>query len=112
MMIRSLSVVCLVAALAACTAMPQSESNLRSRTGSRNSRRRRRPWPKCPHYFAGIGRLSASRLSHGYYVELPQVGHKVIAQSVCGQQIAALFFDHPESSPVLPCIREKPHRLW
>lgn len=60
----------------------------------------------------GIGRLTASRLRHGYYVELPQVGHKVIDQSVCGQQIAAAFFEHPESSPVLPCVREKPHRPW
>jgi pimeloyl-ACP methyl ester carboxylesterase len=60
----------------------------------------------------GIGRFTASRLSHGYYVELPQVGHKVIDQSVCGQQIAAAFFDHPESSPVLPCVLERPRRPW
>jgi pimeloyl-ACP methyl ester carboxylesterase len=60
----------------------------------------------------GIGRLTASRLRQGYYVELPQVGHKVIDQSVCGQQIAAAFFDHPESSPVLPCVLERPRRPW
>jgi pimeloyl-ACP methyl ester carboxylesterase len=60
----------------------------------------------------GIGRFTASRLSHGYYVELPQVGHKVIDQSVCGQSIAAIFVDDPKRIPVLHCIREKPRRPW
>jgi pimeloyl-ACP methyl ester carboxylesterase len=58
------------------------------------------------------GRLAASRLRHGYYIEFAQVGHKVIDQSVCGQKIAALFFDSPERNPVLPCLREKPQRPW
>jgi len=60
----------------------------------------------------GAGRLAASRLRHGYYIEFAQVGHKVIDQSVCGQKIAALFFDSPERNPVLPCLREKPQRPW
>ena len=59
-----------------------------------------------------VGRVVASRLRHGYYFELPQVGHKVIDQSVCGQEIAALFFHDPKRSPVLPCVLEKPQRPW
>jgi len=58
------------------------------------------------------GRRAASRLRHGYYIEFAQVGHKVIDQSVCGQKIAALFFDHPEQAPVLPRLEEKPQRPW
>ena len=57
-----------------------------------------------------IGRLTASRLSRGYYREFPQVGHKVVDQSVCGQRIAAQFLDRPEVPPDDPCLAGKPVR--
>jgi pimeloyl-ACP methyl ester carboxylesterase len=57
-----------------------------------------------------VGRLAASRLSHGYYREFPQVGHKVVDQSVCGQKIAALFLDRPGLPPDDPCLAAKPIR--
>lgn len=60
----------------------------------------------------GSGRLAASRLRHGYYIEFAQVGHKVVDQSVCGQKIAAFFFEHPEQAPSDPCLGEKPQRPW
>jgi len=57
-----------------------------------------------------IGRLTASRLSRGYYREFAQVGHKVVDQSACGQTIAALFLDRPEVPPDDPCLAGKPAR--
>jgi pimeloyl-ACP methyl ester carboxylesterase len=58
------------------------------------------------------GRLVANRLPHGHYVAFVQVGHKVVYQSVCGQKIAAIFFEHPEQAPSHPCLRERPQRPW
>jgi pimeloyl-ACP methyl ester carboxylesterase len=56
------------------------------------------------------GRLAASRLSRGYYREFPEVGHKVVDQSACGQKIAALFLDRPEVPPDDSCLAGKPVR--
>jgi pimeloyl-ACP methyl ester carboxylesterase len=60
----------------------------------------------------GSGRLAASRLRRGYYIEFAQVGHKVVDQSVCGQKIAATFFERPNETPSLPCLDDKPQRPW
>jgi pimeloyl-ACP methyl ester carboxylesterase len=60
----------------------------------------------------GSGRLVASRLRRGYYIEFARVGHKVVDQSVCGQKIAAVFFERPDQTPLHPCLREKPQRPW
>jgi hypothetical protein len=34
-------------------------------------------------------------IDHAVYVEFPQVAHKIVDQSVCGQKIAAAFLDAP-----------------
>jgi pimeloyl-ACP methyl ester carboxylesterase len=60
----------------------------------------------------GSGRLAASRLRRGYYIEFAQVGHKMVDQSVCGQKIAAVFVERPNQTPLHPCLREKPQRPW
>ena len=60
----------------------------------------------------GSGRLAASRLHRGYYIEFAQVGHKVVDQSVCGQKIAAIFFKNLDQTPLDACLREKPQRPW
>jgi hypothetical protein len=54
----------------------------------------------------------ASRLRRGYYIEFARVGHKVMDPSVCGQKIAAVFFERPDQTPLHPCLREKPQRPW
>ncbi len=59
-----------------------------------------------------FGRLAASRLRNGHLVSFPQVGHKVVDQSVCGQKIAALFLANPVVAPTDPCLQEKPERPW
>jgi pimeloyl-ACP methyl ester carboxylesterase len=58
------------------------------------------------------GKLTASRLSRGYYIEFAQVGHKVVDQSACAQKIAAMFLDRPGQRPSDRCLREKPLRPW
>ncbi len=57
-----------------------------------------------------IGRLAASRLRKGYFIEVPEVGHNVLNQSVCGQRIAALFYNDPRLGPSDSCLSEKPQR--
>jgi pimeloyl-ACP methyl ester carboxylesterase len=60
-----------------------------------------------------LGRRTASRLRHGYYVEFPEVGHKVVDQSICGQIIAAKFLEKPTREPKDPCLSARPQRpIW
>lgn len=57
-----------------------------------------------------IGRRTASRLARGFYLEFAEVGHKVVDQSVCGQRMAAAFFDRPDVKPSDPCLAAPPER--
>jgi pimeloyl-ACP methyl ester carboxylesterase len=57
-----------------------------------------------------VGKAVAQRLDHAVYVEFPQVGHKIVDQSVCGQKIAAAFLDAPTTAPSRACLDGEPER--
>ncbi|MFO1062121.1 MAG: alpha/beta fold hydrolase [Dongiaceae bacterium] len=54
-----------------------------------------------------VGRLTASRLSHGRYVVMPGVGHGVVGQSACARRIAARFLADPAGALDTAC-RDRP----
>jgi pimeloyl-ACP methyl ester carboxylesterase len=54
------------------------------------------------------GKGTAARLPKGFYLEFPEVGHKVVDQSQCGQRIAADFLDNPGVKPTATCLAEPP----
>ena len=57
-----------------------------------------------------VGRGVAKRLDHSFYIEFTQVGHKIVDQSVCGQNVVAIFLDNPNTTPSQPCMNGEPER--
>ncbi|MFN2147251.1 MAG: alpha/beta fold hydrolase [Anaerolineales bacterium] len=53
------------------------------------------------------GQLVAGYLSHGYYFELPGVGHDVL-DNECARQIAGAFVTDPTRAPEAACLSQMP----
>jgi pimeloyl-ACP methyl ester carboxylesterase len=48
----------------------------------------------------------ANNLSHSYYILFPGVGHGVLYQSTCANQIVSAFENHPEQQPDSSCLAQ------
>ena len=52
------------------------------------------------------GKLAASTLSKGYFVEIPAAGHGSSLSEACPRRLALSFFDNPAAAPDASCTQE------
>jgi pimeloyl-ACP methyl ester carboxylesterase len=52
------------------------------------------------------GKLAASTLSKGYFIEIPAAGHGSSLSEACPRRLALSFFDNPAAAPDASCTQE------